>query len=712
MNLVQQLYTKLTQKIPNLRERENQLQMVLAIDECFKAANDDKTDDGHNICLIEAPTGTGKSLAYLLSGIVNAKNLSKKFIISTATKTLQSQLIEKDIPLFAKYSNIEFNACLAKGRGNYLCPYQLELSIASNTGDLLDNTIANTLAQVKQIYADGSWDGDLDIAPIIIENKIRPLITTDKDRCIGLSCSYNKKDECNCPFYTNRARIKVADVIITNHSLLLADLAHTAGSVLGVKPSDYILCVDEGHNFSDVAIKSFTGSFELKEAAAICNNLANFIYNTQTQHYAHTNIALCNELSDLIIELQLSLDELTLILEQNAQLFIDERIILNEYLNPAIGNQFHDRFINITLQSGNVHATLSKIIDEMKQQIKDSSDVLIENNLNRLGFYLSTIENIMQTSMYVINQDDSRYNANARWIAIQLRKGISEFIINAGLTHVGNILFNRLWSQVYSVVITSATLAIGQNFKYNLHKLGLNLYENIGTHKLETNFLYHKQSQIVVPKFKYAPDFATRNDFDCELAQYLNKTLNYVEGYGTLVLFFNKAQLLDVYEKLNKPIRKRVLLQTDYMSNQRLINQHKQNIDKNIPSVILGLNSFAEGVDLPSIYCMHVIITKLPFDTHKDPQNMVQEYWVNFEKSNYFIDVALPEASIRLIQATGRLIRGEGDFGQITICDNRIIFKNYGTSLLNALPLFNRKYNSQFLSESFLKLNQLAGQST
>src|SRR6185437_5871536 len=585
-----------------------------------------------------------------------------------------------------------------------LCPYQLELSAAANTGDLLDNTTSDTLAEVKKLFASGSWDGDLDVAPIVIENKIRPLITTDKERCVGMSCSYNQKDNCNCPFYNSRSRIKAADVIITNHSLLLADLALGAGSVLGVKPSDYLLCVDEGHTFAAVAINSFTGSFELKNSATICNSLANFIYNPQTISYAHTNTSLCDELSGMVIQLQDSLDDLTLILEQNGQVFVDERIILNEYLNPAIGREFQDRFINITLQSSNVYAALSNIIDEIKQQIKENPDALVEHSLNRLGFYLSTIEKIMQTSQYVINQDDSRYNANAKWIELQLRKGVTEFIINAGLTHVGNILFNRLWSQVYSAVITSATLAIGTNFKYNLHKLGLSLYEKVATYKLETSFIYQQQSQIVVPRFKYAPDFASRNDFDVELIEYLNKTIDYAESYGTLVLFFNRKQLLEVYDKLNKPIQKRILLQTDFMSNQRLINQHKQNIDKGIPSIIFGLNSFAEGVDLPSLYCMHVIITKLPFETHKDPQNMVQEYWVNFEKSNYFRDVALPETSIRLIQATGRLIRDEVDYGQVTICDNRIIFKNYGTSLLNALPLFNRKYNSQFLSESFTKL--------
>jgi ATP-dependent DNA helicase DinG len=704
---VEELYTKITQRIPNLRERKNQLQMVLAIDQCFKTTKEE-VKDGHNICLVEAPTGTGKSLAYLLSGIVNAQALNKKFIISTATKTLQSQLIEKDIPLFSKYSEIPFNACVAKGRGNYLCPYQLELSSAANTGDLLDNTTSNTLAEVRKQFASGSWDGDLDVAPVIIDNKIRPLITTDKERCLGAACAYNQKDECNCPFYNNRSKLKAADVIITNHSLLLADLVLGAGSVLGVKPADYLLCVDEGHTFAAIAINSFTGSFELKNSIAICNNLANFIYNPQTRSYAYTNTSLCDELSGLVTELQASLDDLALILEQNTQLFTEERIILNEYLNQSVGREFQDRFINIALQSSNINAALSNIIDEIKAQIKEKPDALVEHSLNRLGFYLSTIENIMQTAQYVINQDDSRYNANAKWIELQLRKGVSEFVINAGLTHVGNILFNRLWSQVYAAVVTSATLAIGKDFKYNLHKLGLSLYEKVVTYKLETSFMYQQQSQIVVPKFNSAPDFATRADFDRELVEYLNKTIDYSEAYGTLVLFFNRKQLLDVYEKLTRPIQKRILLQTDFMSNQRLIHQHKQTIDKGKPSIIFGLNSFAEGVDLPSIYCMHVIITKIPFETHKDPQNMVQEYWVNFEKSNYFMDVALPETSIRLIQATGRLIRDEGDYGQVTICDNRIIFKNYGTALLNALPLFNRKYNSHFLSESFTKISNLA----
>jgi ATP-dependent DNA helicase DinG len=173
------------------------------------------------------------------------------------------------------------------------------------------------------------------------------------------------------------------------------------------------------------------------------------------------------------------------------------------------------------------------------------------------------------------------------------------------------------------------------------------------------------------------------------------------------VIFYNKTHLLDVYQKLSSTIQSKILLQTDFINNQKLIKQHKHLIDSGKSSVIFGLNSFAEGVDLPKLYCMHVIITKLPFETFKNPAKIVQEYWHSYEKSNYFIDVSLPETCIKLIQASGRLIRSEKDYGQITICDSRLIHKNYGIYLLNSLPEFNRKYDPNFINNRFLLIKSM-----
>ena len=703
---LKQIYNKITNAIPGFRVRDSQLLMINAIAECFDNANPE-LKDGSNICLIEAPTGTGKSLAYVLSGIVSAQKLYKKLVIATATKTLQSQLVEKDIPLLQKHSGLAFSYGLAKGRGNYLCPYQLELSLQESGGDMFNDNKQTTeqLQEIKTNFNKKLWDGDLDLSPIQIDHKLKLSITTDKERCLSYSCPFNQKDESSCPFYLNREKLKTCDVIVTNHSLLLSDITIGSGSVLPFKPADYLLCVDEGHNLSDNAISSFSKTFELKHAIGNCNNLSKLIYNQQGNHYLITDIAKCDEMFQQANNLITMLDEMQQLLTQNIHLFKDNQLILNDYLNPVLGVEFRDRFVNITYVASELYANVSDVVDKMKEQLRSKPDSLLESNLNKLGFYLTMVETIMLTCQYIINQDDSRYNANAKWVDIKAVRGHEDFVFNALPTHVGNLLLNKLWSKVHGALIASATLAVGTDFRYYLHKLGLNLLPKVATYKLPTSFTYEKQAQIVVPRFKHSPEYTSRDEFTNELGQYLLKTLNYNEGYGTLVLFFNRNQLIETHKMLPRGMQKNILLQTDFMSTQRLLNEHKEKIDSGKPSIIFGLNSFAEGVDLPSLYCIHVIITKLPFETHKNPESMVEEYWVKYEKGNYFFEISMPETCIRLIQAAGRLIRDEGDYGQLSICDNRLVTKNYGSMLLDSLPKFNRKYNSEFINESFAKIS-------
>lgn len=707
---VNEVYEDIIHRMPNFKVRSSQFEMIQTIDECISSV-DDENKDGHNICLVEAPTGTGKSLAYLVAGVLNAQKLGKKLIISTATKTLQSQLIEKDIPNFIKYSGVKFEYGLAKGRSNFLCPYQLELSQTEIQPDMFaDSTkTQERLYELAQLYANNKWSGDLDLMPVKFEKKLKSLITTDKDRCLNSSCPYNEKDNCRCPYFKNRNELKYADVIVANHSLLLADITLGGGVVLPVPPENYLLCLDEGHSFADLAINSFTESFDLKHSISSCEHLARLIYNPQTNLYLYAvDIPLCDEAFKFATDLSEALDKLLFILNQNTHMFSENRLMLNDYLVQGV-EAFKEHFVNCAFITGELYTKITKIQEKLKEKLKDGADYTVEANLNKLGFYISGVESVLATCQYMINQDDSRYNANARWVEVKQIKSEVEFVVSSCLTHVGNVLFNRLWQRVYSATITSATLAVGRDFKYYQHKLGLNLYPNIVSKKLDTSFEYSKQAQIVVPRFNSTPDYATRNEFTKELSNYLAKTIDYDDGYGTLVLFFNRVQLQEAYALLPMDLQKRVLLQTDFLSNQKLINEHKKNIDNGRPSIIFGLNSFAEGVDLPSLYCIHVIITKLPFDTHKDPLNMVQEYWLKFEKSNYFVEVSLPETCIKLIQAAGRLIRDESDYGQLSICDSRVITKNYGAMLLNALPNFNRKYNKEFINESFQKVKKLKG---
>lgn len=707
MNILD-LYNKTSKNIEGFKERVSQKEMVRVIDECFSNIQEtppDENKNGNHVCIIEAPTGTGKSFAYILSGVQNAKAIGKKFLICTATKTLQGQLYNSDLPKYIKASGDKLIYGLAKGRSNYLCPYKLEMAVSSPKDILSDvDASRNKIIKIADAYAKKKWDGDLDTAPIGIDINLRKDIVADKHECLGYQCPFNQKDDCNCPFYNNREYLKSCDVIITNHSLLLADLDNGGGVVLPWKPNDYFLCVDEAHNFQGYAINGFMGQFELKHSIGIVNNTAKLVANPQGNSYIIADAILCDDVADKATELAVVLDKILQIINLNKAIFNDGILILNDYLNSAITQDILDAFLELSFTADNLKDGLEKIQDKLKEANKKQDGIVDEVGMVKLGFYLSTIDNIATTAHYLVNKDNSRFNANARWIQQKLIQQQDEFVIVAGVTHVGSLLKNKLWDRVYGATLTSATMAIGESFEYLKFQLGLNLYSKVIASKLPATFDYASCSQLVIPQFRFSPEYSTREMFQKELSVYMGMIAPYQEAYGTLVLFFNRQQLIDTFKSLPVKLQNRVLLQTEFSSNQKLIEEHKEIVDSGKPSIIFGLNSFAEGVDLPTKYCMHVIITKLPFETHKDPQNMVREYWVKAENGNFFMDVSLPDACIRLIQAVGRLIRSEKDFGQVTICDNRIVLKQYGGIMLNALPPFSRNYNHEFIRQSFAKI--------
>jgi len=706
------VYEQIAANMPNFMVRHSQLEMAKIIYACYDKEPDTTHSDGANICLIEAPTGTGKSLSYLLAGVLSASKLGKKYVIATATKALQAQLIDKDIPQFMQYSGLKFTYARALGRANYLCPYQLELSLSNAEPELFaaNNSDRDSLVKLSQLFNSKRWSGDMTEAPLAIDGKIKPLITIDNQRCLNNLCPFNQKDNFICPYFKKRAELKAVDVIVTNHSLLLSDIMLGGGVVLPVSPDNYLLCIDEGHKFATTATDSFMANFALKDSIIICTRLAKFIYDKDVHSYLPgIEASLCSEAANLVDDLIEALDKILRLLTENVALFSEQRLLLNDYLQPGI-EVFKEYFTQCVYNLSELTTRLTRIEDKLKQLFKDNADSIAEANLTKLGFYQSEIEKILATSQYMINRDDSRYNANARWVDIRAyNNGESEFILYAGLTHVGKILADKVFSRAYATSVVSATLAINNNFDYYSKQLGLSSYSRVIYAKLSSSFNYTKQAQIVVPKFNYTPEYAYNQQFTQELGSYLaTRVLNYTDGYGTLVLFFNKNQAQTVYELQPAEVRANILLQTNFIATQRLINQHKERIHQGKPSIIFGLNSFAEGVDLPNLYCMHVIITKLPFELHKTPLNMVQQYWFNFEGANFFSEVTVPETAIKLIQAAGRLIRDEQDYGQLTICDNRLISKGYGTMLLNSLPDFNRNYDKNFLTHWYSKMKNSA----
>jgi ATP-dependent DNA helicase DinG len=305
--------------------------------------------------------------------------------------------------------------------------------------------------------------------------------------------------------------------------------------------------------------------------------------------------------------------------------------------------------------------------------------------------WLPTIAPLEDRAIEAINlfeffskEDKTNNPPNARWLNKDDTHGIE---LSCSPILASNTLEQILWSQCYGAVITSATITALGNFDRFILNSGVTGFFN----RLPSPFNYQDKVEFIVPKMiSNASQYQAHTD---EIIKILPKIIN--PKKGTLILFSSKKQMNEVeYELLcSNNSWKNLLLTQGQKNKQAIITQHKQQIDTGHGSIILGLNSFAEGIDLPGDYCEHVIIAKLPFSVPNNPVDATLTEWIKAQGRNAFMEISVPDASIKLIQACGRLIRTETDSGQITLLDNRVITKFYGTQILNSLPPYKRILN-------------------
>jgi ATP-dependent DNA helicase DinG len=272
----------------------------------------------------------------------------------------------------------------------------------------------------------------------------------------------------------------------------------------------------------------------------------------------------------------------------------------------------------------------------------------------------------------------------ACWLTLdEGASGNVDIAINASPIRAAEILTDRLWGSCFAAVVTSATLKSLGNFNSLQRETGVP--DSAHFLAVAGAFDYANAAILKVPT-----DAVEGNDVSAH-TQYMVDNLSAMidKNSGTLVLFSSKRQMDQVYDQLSNDMVRRILIQGQY-SNREMIRLHKERIDQGKTSILFGLASFAEGVDLPGDYCRHVIIAKLPFAVPNDPLQEALAEWIELQGGNSFFDIALPLASLRLIQASGRLLRTESDTGIVSILDKRVLTKRYGIQLLNALPPFTR----------------------
>lgn len=604
---IDEIFDALSLKLKNYEIRKSQIKMSKDIYNLMLNSG---------VGLIEAPTGIGKSFAYLVAASLFARLFKKKTIIATSTINLQKQLILKDIPLIKEiFNDVVFE--IALGRQNYACKrkfYSYASSIFSN--------IEDPKKILSQIY-NGTKD-EFDI----LGEEVFEQIKSDKDSCMGRFCPQFR----NCFFFNARAKLKDADVIVTNHHLVFSDLFETS-EIFDVIDT---LIFDEAHNIEKNLTSFATLSFNYYEQADLLKNFFNIMGKLKLFELANKTIK--------------TLDN------QKAELAM---------------------LANVVNYSVNYDEKLEKdfllhIIDSQQQLIFDFLEYKDKVDIE-LGVDFKAVVDKLNTNLKTLK---SFIEKNDCACVFWLEKFKDTVLFNITNLNFADLLRKNLYPKVSSVVFTSATLSINGDFSFIKNVLGI---ENAFEITFKTEFDYKAQSKLIILNNIHNPQSESYiNDISAlvlTVAGQIHK--------GTLVLFTSYKVLNEVYNITNAQLTKfgyKVLKQGlfDNYNMQKVFFENK--------TILFGVNSFWEGIDIKGDNLSCVIITKLPFEVPTHPIEQAKYEFLQKNGQNAFLNYSLQKAILKFKQGFGRLIRTKNDTGFIVIADNRVLTKSYGKIFLKSLP--------------------------
>lgn len=680
----------LREGLPGFQTRAAQLKMVATVANALGSyrQEDDGGTTGANIAVCQCGTGTGKTFAGTVPALVMAKSRGKRLVISSSTVALQHQYSDKDIPTLQRLLPISFSYAVAKGRRRYACTAKMfaVLDDVRQKSLLLDDsadpdTNAETvgeesslreLVRLAEAFDAGVWTGDRDQLKPPAPEEVWSRITTDRQGCAGNRCP----QFANCPFYAARQRLKEVDLIIANHDLVLASLQMDGRGVLPDATETFFV-FDEGHSLVSKVVEHFAGRHALKGGIEWLRGLSDcirdIVLGLQLDH------ELYREAREASRELSSDLDDLHRALDRTGA--FDEKPV-RRFKNGVIPGWTRTPGINILNRGASLQRATGLIREQMFE--KSMADpMLVTRLVSELGFFATKLENLVDTWTLMLAEDSAHGAPNARWIERTGEKGHHDYLVCASPISGADKLRKLLWNRASAAVITSATLASCDSFAPYLNQAGLSAFRDLRTLKVDSPFDYRNNARLVVPPMKSDPkDAKAHTD---EVVALLPRLLH---SRGTLVLFASGRQMRAVHERLPPEMRDLVLMQGQ-MPKMEMLARHRAAIDKDDNSILFGLSSLAEGVDLPGAYCTHVVIAKLPFAVPDSPLEEARSEWITSLGRSPFLEIVLPEAGIRLQQAVGRLLRTITDHGTVTILDRRIVTKRWGAALLKGLPDFS-----------------------
>ena len=684
-------YKSIGENLTNFNPRKQQTFLIAEIAKTLAG----EYDKQRKIITIEAGTGTGKSLAYSLGSIPLALSRNKKVCIATATVALQEQLVDKDLPFLKKHSGLDFNFTLAKGRQRYVCRQKLNQAVTNDDSPQVGFTFAEKpqahdirmLNNMHKALSDNSWSGDIDSWPDPVNHTIWQQIQADKHSCLK-----HLSEHTHCPFHKARETMEAADVLVVNHSLLLADLELGGGRILP-SPEDTFYIIDEAHHLPKVTRDHSSASLTIKGAIDWLTKLQEtgdkIAKLVKSNSAISPSIKLADDCQDILADMQ----KVLAFIDNNRSIYFHgvaennnkNQPPLYRYENGIIPKSLKNWAEDLSESSKKSLSHLNKLYNLLMESVKDGDTqmYLAEPLLAEAGFMIQRLENFNALWQLYAKTDSEKGAPMARWME-QIDGKRNDFLLCASPIEVGFALEDMLWSKCEGAVLCSATILALNSFDHFRRQAGLQTNDGSQYQKVDSPFDYQNNAQLMIANMQHEP---SADKFTDELIEKLPAMIK--RGKATLVLFSSYWQMDKVVTALRDKNKLSILVQGE-QSRQKIIETHKALCDKEKVSIIFGTQSFSEGLDLPGDYLTNVVITKLPFSVPSSPVEEAQAEYITAKGGNPFMSISVPETSKKLIQATGRLLRNEKDYGIITLMDKRVVSKRYGKDLLNSLPPFKR----------------------
>ena len=671
----------LAKEIKGFEYRQEQEEMAQYIQD---AINEDRK------IIVEAGTGTGKTLAYLIPSIKWAVTNKKKVIIATNTINLQEQLLLKDIPLAKSIIKDEFSYVLVKGRNNYVCKRLFNELVLGKSIDI-ETFSMEAREQIEYILKWGNKTKTGDKAELTFEvyPDVWELVQSTTELCLGKKCPYRKE----CFYMKTRMEKMEADILISNHHVFFADLNVRAetdfDSEYLILPRYDMVIFDEAHNVESVA-RSY---FSVEVSKISFTRLLNRIYQKKNRRKKEKSalirvedtvdeknledseqyIYLLNTLKEEISILQNIgdeyFDEIRKIYETNTEAPIKKSLNNFEMTKSRFLENLREKkdiFQSKLADFLNLMMSFNNVIDEEKD--KNPEVINFNNHLKMFKVYIDSFK-------FINSFEDDNY---IYWLDINSKR--TNVVLTATPLNIAQKLSTVLFDNLDRLVFASATIVVNGNFDYFKKSLGLDEEDCIEA-IIKSPFDYDEQMSVYIPSD--IQDSENINAFVSDASKFILNILLKTNGKA-FILFTSYTMLNQIYYSISKKLKDKgfeVFLHGDKPRSQ-IIKEFKEAENP----ILFGTTSFWEGVDVQGENLSNVIITKLPFLVPTDPVVSAISKKIEEDGGNSFTDFQLPEAIIKFKQGVGRLIRKKTDSGNIFILDNRILKKRYGSLFINALP--------------------------